>query len=91
MRRDLLKAEFDMLQQLETPMLDENVDAVIQGEQSISTSEEKLPYSDLLRYGEERLQPVLASKTETNVRQTANSISRLKISRRQQILHRGDI
>ena len=33
-RRDLLKAEFDMLQQLETSMLDENVDAVIQGEEA---------------------------------------------------------
>ena len=82
-RRDLLKAEFDMLQQLETSMLDENVDVVIQGEQSISTSEEKLPYSEFLRYGEERSQAVLASKTETNVRQTANSIPGLKISPRQ--------
>ena len=48
-RRDLLKAECDMLQQLETSMLDENVDIVIQGEQNISTSEEKLPYSDVFQ------------------------------------------
>ena len=83
-RRDLLEAEFDMLQQLQTSrtIFDENMDAVIQSEQSISTSEEKLPYSDVVRYGEARPQHVIASKPA--LEQTEKSIPGPTISRRQQ-------
>ena len=71
-RRDLVKAEFEKLQQQEISVPDHSMEIDIQCEQRLSTAKDILPFSDVVRFGDTKPQPVIVPKVplKRNVRQT---------------------